>query len=191
MISLRSQLRRRLLTYWYANRSARVYVRELARTLHVDSTNLSRELARLEREGLLRSEIEGRQRYYKVNSRYPHLKAVFSLLRDTVGLVPTLRSSLQSVDGIERAYLHGSFAKNEADAESDIDLLIVGGPDGASLAAAVSGLEKTLNREVTYTVLKAEELNQRLSANDPFLIDVWNGERIELIGHEQDQTAGA
>jgi predicted nucleotidyltransferase len=108
-----------------------------------------------------------------------------------VGLVPTLRSSLQPFDGIERAYLHGSFAKKEADAESDIDLLIVGGPDGASLAAAVSGLEKTLNREVTYTVLKAEELNQRLSANDPFLIDVWNGERIELIGHEQDQTAGA
>jgi predicted nucleotidyltransferase/predicted transcriptional regulator with HTH domain len=191
MISLRSQLRRRLLTYLYANRSARVYVRELARALQVDSTNLSRELARLEREGLLGSEVEGRQRYYKINSRYPHLKAVFSLLRDTVGLVPTLRSSLQPVDGIERAYLHGSFAKNEADRESDIDLLIVGEPDGASLAAAVSGLEKTLNREVSYTVLRADELNQRLSANDPFLIDVWHGERIELIGHEQDQTAGA
>src|ERR1700747_1506719 len=59
MISLRSELRRKLLTYFYTNRAARVYVRQLASALGVDSTNLSRELARLEREGLLRSEIEG------------------------------------------------------------------------------------------------------------------------------------
>jgi len=60
MISLRSDLRRKLLTFFYVNRSARAYVRQLAVELQVDSTNLSRELARLEREGLLRSEIEGR-----------------------------------------------------------------------------------------------------------------------------------
>jgi len=62
MISLRSNLRRKLLTFFYVNRSARVYVRELAGDLHEDSTNVSRELARLEREGLLRSRTEGRKR---------------------------------------------------------------------------------------------------------------------------------
>jgi len=92
MISLRSGLRRKLLTYFYLNRSARVYVRQLAAALHVDSTNLSRELGRLEAEGLLRSEIEGRQRYYSVNPQYPYLKAVLSLLQGTVGIVPTLRA---------------------------------------------------------------------------------------------------
>jgi predicted nucleotidyltransferase/predicted transcriptional regulator with HTH domain len=189
MISLRSELRRKLLTYFYTNRLARVYVRQLASALHVDSTNLSRELARLEQAGLLRSEIEGRQRYYSINTQYPYLKAVFSLLQGTVGIVPTLTVALHRVKGIEDAFLYGSFAKNEADAASDIDLLIVGQPDAASLAAEVLVLEKTLNREVSYTVLKPQELKRKLAAHDPFLTDVWQGKRIELISHEQDKAS--
>jgi predicted nucleotidyltransferase len=181
MISLRSNLRRKLLTFFYLNRSARAYVRELAAALDVDSTNLSRELARLEQEGLLRSQIEGRQRYYSINPQYPYLKEVFTLLKGTVGLVPTLESYLRHVAGIEHAYLYGSFAKSEADAASDIDLLVVGKPDGADLAAEVSKVEKLLNREVSYTVMKPRELKEKLAAGDPFLTDVWRGKRIELI----------
>lgn len=188
MLSLRSELRCKLLTYFYTNRAARVYVRQLASTLGVDSTNLSRELARLEREGLLRSEIEGRQRYYSINVQYPYLKAVFSLLQGTIGIVPTLATALHRVEGIEKAYLYGSFAKNEADASSDIDLLIVGHPDAISLAAEVARLEKMLHREVSYTTLKPQELKRKLAAHDPFLTDVWQGKRIELIGHEQNEA---
>ncbi len=47
MLSLRSNLRRKVLTFFYVNRSARFYVRQLAVALGADSTNLSRELARL------------------------------------------------------------------------------------------------------------------------------------------------
>ena len=183
MISLRSELRRKLLTYLYTNRSARVYVRQLATSLGVDSTNMSRELARLEQEGLLRSEIEGRQRYYSINSQYPYLKAVFSILQGTIGIVPTVATALHRVAEIEKAYLYGSFAKNEADASSDIDLLIVGHPDAISLAAEISRL-KTLHREVSYMTLKPQELKRKLAAHDPFLTDVWRGKRIELIGHD-------
>jgi predicted nucleotidyltransferase len=165
-----------------------VYVRQLANALDVDSTNLSRELARLEREGLLWSEIEGRQRYYSINPQYPYLKAVFSLLQATVGIVPTLRAALDHIRGIDGAWLYGSFAKNEADATSDIDLLIVGQPEASNLAAEIRKLEKALNREVSYTVLRPQELKRRLAAHDPFLTDVWQGKRIELIGNEQDKA---
>jgi predicted nucleotidyltransferase len=165
-----------------------VYVRQLARALDVDSTNLSRELLQLEREGFLRSEVEGRQRYYRINQQYPSLKAVFSLLQGTVGIVPTLASALHRVPGIDKAWLYGSLAKNEADAASDIDLLIVGEPDGGNLAAEISRLEKRLNREVNYTILKPKELKRKLRGHDAFLTDVWQGERIELIGNEQDKS---
>jgi predicted nucleotidyltransferase len=188
MLSLRSELRRKLLAYFYTNRSARVYVRQLASALSVDSTNLSRELARLEREGLLKSETEGRQRYYSINLQYPYLKAVLSILQGTVGIVPTLKSALHQVPGIDKAYLYGSFAKNEADAASDIDLLIIGQPDASNLLKEISRLEKNLHREVTYTVLKPQELKRKLAAHDPFLTDVWQGKRIELIGDEQDKA---
>jgi predicted nucleotidyltransferase len=189
MISLRSELRRKLLTFFYVNRSARVYVRQLATAIGADSTNVSRELARLQREGFLHSEVEGRQLYYSVNPAYPYLKPVFALLKGTLGVEPTLRQALHAVPGIESAWLYGSFAKGEADLASDIDLLIVGEPDQAHLAAEIRKAEQTLRREINYTVLTSRELNRRLARRDAFLADVWNGKRIELIGHGHDQTA--
>jgi predicted nucleotidyltransferase len=189
MISLRSELRRKLLTFFYVNRTARVYVRQLAAALEADSTNVSRELARLAQEGLLRSETEGRQLYYSVNRDYPYLKPVFALLQGSVGIQPTLKHALQAVPGIRSAWIFGSFAKNEADAASDIDLLIVGKPDQAELAAEVRKAEKTLRREINYTVLTQKELKRRLQKRDPFITDIWSGKRIELISHDDHQAA--
>lgn len=184
MFALRSELRRRLLAYFYVHRSARVYVRQLAAALDVDSTNLSRELARLEGEGFLRSEIEGRQRYYSINPRYPHLKSVLSWLREKVGLQPTLAAALRQVRGIGQVYLYGSFAKDEADAGSDIDLLIVGQPDAAELAVTASKLEKMLRREVNYSVFKPREWRRKLAERNSFLHHIWREKPIALIGNE-------
>jgi uncharacterized protein len=189
MISLRSELRRKLLTFFYVNRSARVYVRQLAGELHADSTNLSRELARLEREGLLHSEIEGKQRYYSINRAYPYLKPLFTMLQGSIGIEPALKDALKAVDGVKSAWLFGSFAKNEADAASDIDLLIVGEPDQAQLAVETRKAEKALRREINYTVLTPRELKRRLNKSDPFIADIWNGKRIELIGQHDDEAA--
>lgn len=188
MISLRSKLRRNLLTYFYMNRSARVYVRQLAVILGVDPTNLSRELARLESDGLLRSEVEGRQRYYSINPAYPYLKPVFALLKGTVGIQPTLERALRAVGGIEEASIYGSFAKGEADAASDIDVFVIGQPDQTRLATEIRKAEKALNRPVNYTVLTPRELKTKLNAHDAFLTDIWTGKRIELIGNGHNET---
>jgi len=189
MLSLRSELRRKVLTFFYVNRSARVYVRQLASQLDVDSTNLSRELAGLEREGLLHSEIEGKQRYYSINPGYSYLKEFFAILQGSIGIMPTLQNALRKITGVESALLYGSLAKNEADASSDIDLLIIGNPGQAQLAAATRKAEKALRREINYTVLTQKELTRRLKKNDPLLIDIWNDKRIELMGHANDETA--
>lgn len=181
MIDLRSNLRRTLLTHYFAHPSARLYVRELAGLLGVDPTNLSRELSRLEQEGLFQSELRGKQRYYTLNRKYPLFKEVFSILQRTIGVAPTLTDALKKVPGIESAYLYGSFAKEQVDAASDIDVLIVGTPAAPELAVAVSRLEKLLHREVNYTVIAAQELKRKLSGHDPFLTDIWNGKRVELI----------
>lgn len=189
MLSLRSELRRRLLTFFYVNRKARVYVRQLAEALQADSTNLSRELARLEREGLLRSEQEGRQLYYSLNRASPSVKPLFALLQGSIGAVPALKRALGPVSGIQSAWLYGSFAKNEADAASDIDVLVVGAPDQTQLAMEMRKAEKALRREINYTVLSPKELARRLRKGDAFVADIWKGKRVELIGHDQDKAA--
>jgi DNA-binding transcriptional ArsR family regulator len=189
MFSLRSKLRRDLLTHFFMNRSSRVYVRQLAGLLGVDPTNLSRELSRLEAEGLVRSEVEGRQRYYSINSAYPYLKPLFTLLRGSIGIEPTLKRTLRAVDGIQSASIYGSFAKNEADGSSDIDLFVVGEPDQMQLASQIRRAERILRREINYTVLGPKELQRKLKARDAFIRDLWSGKRIELIGDEQNQAA--
>jgi len=40
---------------------------------------------------------------------------------------------------------------------------------------------------VSYTILRPEELKRRLAAHDPFLTDVWQGKRIELIGNSDSE----
>ena len=102
------------------------------------------------------------------------------------GIAPALRHALKSVPGIASAWLYGSFAKNEADAASDIDVLIVGQPDQTELAAEMRKAEKALRREINYTVLTLRELNRRLARRDAFLADVWNGKRIELITADKE-----
>ena len=189
MLPLRSELRRKVLTFFYVNREARVYVRQLSAALDADSTNLSRELTRLAHEGFLSAEREGRQLYYSVNHAYPYLKPVFALLQGSVGIEPTLKKALQLVNGIESAWIFGSFAKGEADANSDIDLLIVGRPDQARLSREIRKTEKALHREVSYTVFTPEELKRRIARHDPFVMDIWNGKRIGLIQDGNDKTA--
>ncbi|MGC9222517.1 MAG: nucleotidyltransferase domain-containing protein [Terracidiphilus sp.] len=189
MLSLRSELRRKVLTFFYMNRKRRVYVRQLAAELDADSTNISRELARLAREGFLNAEREGRQLYYSVNHAYPYLKPVFALLHGSVGIEPTLKRALEPVAGIASAWIFGSFAKDEADAASDIDLLIVGKPDQVLLSREIRKAEKAVHREVSYTVFTPHELNRRLARRDPFVTDIWNGKRIGLIQDGNDKTA--
>lgn len=181
MIPMRSNLRKALLTHYLVDRSASHYVRELAAILGVDPTNLSRELARLEAEGLFRSEARGNQKHYSLNKQYPLLKEVFTILRRTIGVVPAVTDALKEVPGIQAAYLYGSFAKGEEDASSDIDILIVGKPEATSLANVATRLERVLNREVNYTVIAEQELKRKLAGNDPFVRDIWNGKRVELV----------
>jgi DNA-binding MarR family transcriptional regulator len=60
--------RQQLLAYYFTNPTARHHLRDLAERLSIDPSNLSKELGRLERDGLFRAEVIGRQRGSKIGS---------------------------------------------------------------------------------------------------------------------------
>lgn len=180
MINLRSKLRQSLLAYYFLNPHADHYVRELARILQVDPTNLSKELTKLEREGLFSSKLRGNQKYFLLNRGYPLINEVRRIVLKTVGIVPTLRQAVSEIAGIKDAYLYGSFAKGEQDAQSDIDVLVVGGPKPYDLESAIRRLERQFGREVNYTLLSEAEFKKKLAQKDPFLEDIWHGKKIKL-----------
>ncbi len=181
MIDLRSKLRQKLLGYYFTNPGASYYLRELAEALEVDPANLSRELRRLERQGLFVSEKRGKQKYFRLNRNYPLYDEVRGIVFKTVGAVGQLRNTLQQVTGIREAYLYGSFAKNQQDAASDIDILVIGKPEAEELEVAIRKLERQLGREINYTLLSPEEFKTRRADKDAFLEDVWRGKKISLI----------
>ena len=182
MLDMRSKARQKLLAYYFTNPTTRHHLRDLAERLSVDPSNLSKEMSRLEREGLFRSEVSGRQKYFQLNREYPLFNEVRSIIAKTIGAVPLLAESLKKIEGVEEAYLYGSFARNQQDAASDVDVLVIGKPKSETLAETVQKLERQLGREINYTVLTRKELESRRGRKDPFLENIRHNKRVLLVG---------
>lgn len=182
MFGLRSEARRRLLAYFFTNPAARRHLRDLANRLEVDPSNLSKELRRLEAEGLFRSEVSGRQKYFQLNRKYPLFEEVRGIVMKTVGAAPLIAESLGKIEGLDKAYLYGSFARDQQDMSSDIDVLLVGMPREELLAEEFRKLERRLGREIHYTTLTPKEFANRRARKDAFLESVWNEKRVALVG---------
>jgi predicted nucleotidyltransferase len=182
MLDLRSKARQRLLVYYFTNPTARLHLRDLAQRLDIDASNLSKELVRLENEGLFRSEVSGHQKYFQLNRKYALFAEVRGIVTKTIGAVPRIAQSLRKIEGIREAYLYGSFARNEQDASSDIDLLLIGAPREEIMVEATRKLERQLGREIHYTILTPKEFKLRRARKDPFLEDVWRNQRVTLLG---------
>lgn len=189
MLDLRSKARQRLLAYYFTNPTARHHLRDLADQLSIDPSNLSRELRRLEREGLFRSEWSGRQKYFQLNRQYPLYREIRSIVAKTIGAVPLIAQSVKPVAGIEEAYVYGSFARNQQGADSDIDVLVIGTPRGEALAEAVRKLERQLGREINYTLLSRNEFESRRNRKDAFLESVWHNKRVSLVAPNEKTQA--
>jgi predicted nucleotidyltransferase len=181
MFDLRSKTRQRLLTYYFINPRARHHLRDLAERLGVDPSNLSKELRRLERDGLVKSEVNGRQKYFQLNREYPLYTEIRGIVEKTIGAGPLLARSLKTVEGVQEAYLYGSFARNQQDTASDIDVLVIGAPKAEALARAIETLERRLGRDVNYTILTRKEFQSRRARKDAFLEEVWRNKRVPLV----------
>ncbi len=182
MFDLRSKARQRLLAFYFTNPTARHHLRDLAERLDIDPSNLSKELRRLEAEGLFLSEVSGRQKYFQLNREYSLFDELRGIVTKTIGAVPRIAQTLKKIEGLGEAYLYGSFARNQHDLASDIDVLVIGAPREEILAEAVRKLERQLGREINYTVLTPKEFEARRARKDAFLENVWQNKRVTLVG---------
>ena len=166
---LSSKLRRKLLTYSFTHPDENYYVRELSHLINEDPGNLSRELRRLEDEGLYASVTKGRVRFFSLNKRYPLFKELKKIIFKTEGVQGSLRELVQKYEGIVLAFLYGSYAKNRERKTSDIDLVVVGGFPRNPFTRDVRQLESTLNREINFTVYNKSEFAKERKKEGGFL----------------------
>lgn len=178
----KSKARRALLGLFFTNPDREYFPRQLERLTAIYVANLQRELVRLEGAEILESRRLGKLKLYKLNRKHPLYSELKSLVSKTIGLQEVIRGELSAVPGIEAACIYGSFARGDERPSSDVDLLILGAVSEKALIRVARGLEKTLQREINYTLYTAAEWERRKSASDPFVQEVLRQPRIPLLG---------
>jgi predicted nucleotidyltransferase len=134
-------------------------VADIARELGLDDGGLTREADRLERAGLIRSERIGRSRTLVPNDDSPYFRDLYNLLLKAFGPITVLATELSKIDGVEQAYIYGSWAARYAGEPgpdpADLDVLVVGDPpSGLELNDVAIGLFSRLGREVNLHVVE-------------------------------------
>ncbi len=180
-----SRLRARVIGWLFTHPDERYFVRELTKLLDEDSTNLSRELVKLQESGFLTSRLEGRQKYYQANARSPMFEELKGLAVKTTGLADHLRKALQPLTKqIQVAFVHGSFARGEAKAASDVDLILVGHLSSRDAAACLARTGTKLGREINYVVYDPKEFKKKAKEKQHFISEVLKAPKIFLMGSE-------
>ncbi|MBN1522767.1 MAG: winged helix-turn-helix transcriptional regulator [Candidatus Aureabacteria bacterium] len=83
---LRSPLRRKLLIYYFTHPDVELYLREIAEIIQVDPGNLSKEMRKLEKDGIFKSRERGKQKYFSLNKEYFIYKELRSIIFKKIGI---------------------------------------------------------------------------------------------------------
>src|SRR4029077_6299374 len=158
----------RLLALLFGRPDSSFYLSEIVRVLHSGTGAVERELARLQRRGLLCVERIGNQKHYRANRDAPIFHELHGIVQKTVGLRDPIRRALQPYsDRIDVAFVYGSVAKQTDTTRSDIDLMVLG--DDLTYSDLYSGLqeaERILARPINPTILDRLEWRRKLSAGN-------------------------
>lgn len=179
----RSEQQLRLLGELFVRAEGPRSIAELARDTGIPQPTVSREVARLEASGILRSARRGRLRLVEADDRLPWFAELRSLLLKTIGPQIVLREALANVGGIDEAYIFGSWAAryhgSAGPAPNDIDLLVVGEPDLDELYAACRRAERDLRLDVNPVTRTPTEWRAR---DRGFLDEIRRGPLVPVGG---------
>jgi DNA-binding transcriptional ArsR family regulator len=171
---LRSPLLGELLAWVFLHPETSYSVTDLAQRLMVSQSTVSREADRLVESGLVSERRRGNLRLLQADLGNPLARPLTELLALTYGPAAVLADVLPSLDGVDEAYVFGSWAARYAGAAGpppqDVDVLVVGDADEDDLADAARAAERQLGREVN--VHRVSAAAWRSPGDDPFLASV-------------------
>jgi predicted nucleotidyltransferase len=183
----------RLLTVFLAHADKDFYQKELADKTGAGLYAVQRELARLEKTGLVFRTPRGNRVYYRANRKHPAFEDLKRVVLKTMGLGEALRSALAPLAGRVRvAFIHGSFARGEEIPESDMDVLLVGNLSLREVSAILGPVGRELGREFNPTVYTPGEFRAKAREGHHFVAELLKSEKIYLIGdgHEIERIVG-
>ena len=162
-----------------------LHVREIARRTGFSAPTVASELRSLERVGVLVSEVVGRQLHYRADRACPLFGELRGIAVKTWGIRGRIGAALEELEGMQSAFIFGSFAAGKADARSDIDVVVIGSTDHAVLSEATSRVSSEIGRAVNAKLYRPAEWKTKLAAGNSFLVAVARGPKIFMVGDEE------
>jgi len=182
-----SSYRRQVLGLLLLRPDDSLYVRQIARLTGVPAGSLHRELAVLERAGLLLREPFGNQVRYRANRAHPIYWELAEIFRKTSGLADLIRDALAPVaDRISTAFVFGSIAREAAAADSDVDVCVLGDVTLVQVAGALAPLHERLGRVVNPVVMPMAEFRKQRKTGDRFIRRMVSEAKLFAIGSADD-----
>ncbi len=155
---------------------------ELGERSDLAYTTAHREVARLVEAGILAERHVGRTRLIKANTESPLVGPLKEILLVATGPVALLAEELRSIDGIDIAFLYGSYAARlrgvGGSSPRDIDLMVIGDPDTEAIYAVCDRVEAQVGRPVNPTILTPDEFSEESG----FLEHIASNPTVLLVG---------
>ncbi|MCL4200060.1 hypothetical protein KJZ67_01815 [Patescibacteria group bacterium] len=182
-----SRVRVKMLSLFLNNPSTIYHVREVVRQVGEEINAVRRELAHLEKGGMLAKEQRANRLFYRFRKEYPLYFELMELVGKTTGLGWDIVKNKVKLGKIKYAMLSGRYLRGlPHKSSSDVDLLIVGSVVLPELSNMVKGEEVRRERELNYTVMTEEEFAFRKRRRDPFVLEILAGSRVMLVGDEEE-----
>jgi predicted nucleotidyltransferase len=181
---LRSRLQAEMLTLVLLNPDREWTLTELASRVGSAVSSVQREVTRAEQAGVMSSRRVGNARLVKAAGS-PLTDPLTELLLRSFGPLQVLAEELSGLQGIESAYLFGSWAARYAGQHgrppADLDVLVVGAPDRDALDDAAQHAGDRLAREVNVTIRSADWWR---SGDDGFHTEIMRRPFIRILGED-------
>jgi predicted nucleotidyltransferase len=170
-----------LLALLYLHPERSYSLTEAAGRIGVSVKAVQQEASRLVEAGYLADERRGPLRLVRARTDTPVARPLTDLLAVTYGPLPVLTDLLGAIEGIERAFIYGSWAARyrgePGPVPADVDVLVVGTADADELHAAALTAEEQLGRPVDLRRVRPPVWE---AGEDPFLATVRERPRVEL-----------
>jgi len=189
-----SKTRVKILKLFLLHPAEKFYIRQLSRDLKLQLNSVRRELENLENFGILTSNFKSEEtagqkgkaaaagqekKYFRANPDFILFDEIKALMvKAQILYEKDFVRKLEAIGKIKLLILTGVFVNN---ANTLIDILLVGKINKIKLARLIRELEVELGREINFTVFNQREFKYRRDITDIFLYGILDGKKMVVI----------
>lgn len=185
-----SRVRVKLLQLFLNTPVVLLHVREIVRRVDEEINAVRRELARMEKYGMVTSEWRANRRLYRFRKDYVYYREILGLVAKSTGLGGNILKAKLKLGKLKFVFISSRFLQGGPAGSEDVDLLLVGQVILPELQAIVADEQVKREAEINYSYMDETEFQFRVRRRDPFILRVLVQPKIMLIGDEEDLLEG-